>query len=300
MDKLKTLCFGEILFDRIDGDYHFGGAPVNVAIHLARLGARSSILSAVSRDELGLKALSVLEKEGVVTNFLHTDSSKPTGTVDAVIRDGMPFYDIKENVAWDSIQIANKAAIENHQWDLLYCGTLAQRTEENRNTLKYLMENLCYRQLFFDVNLRQHYFSREIIEETLAYTTILKLSVQEQPVLSRLLFEKELDDISFFAELIALYPLELMILTRGAEGSDFYFQAIPDEVFSCKTGSVDVVDTVGAGDSFSGTFLYFFLNGDRLYKAAEKASLMADYIVSHSGALPVLDSRIKRELGLLA
>ena len=175
---------------------------------------------------------------------------------------------------------------------------LPQRSEQSRATLSRLLQDLSYDHLFFDVNLRQSYYSAPVIGDTLKYTSILKLSDEELPLLSTMLMGEEQEGPQFFQELIGGYPLEMMILTRGAKGADFYFRSLPDEVYSVDAGQVPVVDTVGAGDSFSAAFLFYFLSGDRLYKAAEKAGLLADYVVSRTGALPEMNREIRTRLGL--
>jgi len=298
MGELKTLCFGEILFDRIEGKDYFGGAPANVAVHLARLGARSYMVSSLGKDHLGDRAREILAGEGVRTDYVGTDGIRPTGRVEVTLREGIPDYRILEDGAWDFIPHECARSLSGQHWDLLYCGSLSQRSAVSRETLALLLETLAYDHLFFDVNLRQSFFSREIIEGTMGYTSILKLSNGELPLLGRLLFGEEVGARTFFSRLTERYDVELMILTRGPEGADFHFRSLPEEVYSIGTGGSPAVDTVGAGDSFSAAFLYFFLTGDRLYRAAEKASLMADFVVSRSGALPPLEGNILKALGL--
>ena len=170
---MKTLSFGEILFDRIDGKDHFGGAPVNVAVHLARLGAESYMLSALGDDQPGSEAEKILNRENLKTDFLQTGSSRPTGLVEVTVQEGIPSYDIKEGAAWDYIELSQEQLkkLKSIKLDLMYCGSLAQRTDSNRQLLHELLPTLHYRHLFFDVNLRQEYYSEDVIRQTIIYTT---------------------------------------------------------------------------------------------------------------------------------
>jgi fructokinase len=297
---MKTLSFGEILFDRIEGKDHFGGAPVNVAVHLARLGANSYMLSALGKDAPGKEAQRILEKENVLPDFIQFDSPHPTGLVEVEVKDGIPSYDIKEGAAWDTIELT-ESQIEKltlERWDLIYCGSLAQRTEANRKFLADLLPKLSFRHLFFDVNLRQEYFSEQVIRDTMAYTTLLKLNDEELPIIGKLLFGKELSGEDFFREASKNYALEMLLLTCGAKGAELYHKETGRKALEVPSEKVKVEDTVGAGDSFSGAFLYFFLKGDSLEQAGWKAARMADYVVGRSGALPPLDDTIRGKLGI--
>ncbi len=297
---MKTLSFGEILFDRIDGTDHFGGAPVNVAVHLARLGAESYMLSALGDDEPGAEAERILKRENLKTDFLQTGSSHPTGLVEVTVHEGIPAYDIKEGAAWDCIELSREQLekLKSLELDLMYCGSLAQRTESNRKLLHELLPSLHYRHLFFDVNLRQEYYSEDVIRETIVYTTLLKLNDEELPVISKLLFGTELSGREFFEKASKEYKLEMLVLTLGPSGAEIYHADTGGTALPVPTDKVKVVDTVGAGDSFSGAFLYFYLTGDSLEKAGWKAARLADYVVSHAGALPVMDETIRGTLGI--
>ena len=297
---MKTLSFGEILFDRIEGKDHFGGAPVNVAVHLSRLGAESYMLSALGRDDPGKEAYKILQSENIKCDYIQLNSAHPTGLVEVLVEKGIPSYDIKEGAAWDCIELTEKQMekLTEDQWDLVYCGSLAQRTASNRDLLHDLLPDLSYRHLFFDVNLRQEYFSEQIIRDTIAYTTILKLNDEELPIIANLLFGEELSGEAFFERASKEYALEMLVLTLGAKGGEIYHKDTGGKALAVPSEKVKVADTVGAGDSFSGSFLYFFLKGDPLEKAGWKAARMADFVVSHSGALPPLNDEIRGKLGI--
>lgn len=291
---MKTLSFGEILFDRIDGEDYFGGAPANVSVYLSRLGAESYMLSALGQDVLGNEASEFLASEKIKSDYIFSSPHHPTGIVEVQVSNGIPSYDIREGSAWDCITPDDESLrkMMAMHWDLLYCGTLAQRTESNRRLLHTVLESGNYKELFFDVNIRQNYYSKEIIENTLKYTTILKLNDEELPLVSKMIFGSELSAGDFFDRVSEVNPLQLLVLTCGPDGAELYSTKTGGKALKIPSSKVFVIDTVGAGDSFSGTFLSFYLRGDSLEKAGKKASLVADFVVSHSGATPKLDERL--------
>ncbi|MDC7235545.1 MAG: carbohydrate kinase [Spirochaetales bacterium] len=295
---MKTLSFGEILFDRIDGKDYFGGAPANVAVHLSRFGAESYMLSALGQDVLGNDASEILAAEKIKSDFIYSSPHHPTGVVEVHVTNGIPSYDIREGSAWDCITPDDESLRKmiSTEWDLVYCGTLAQRTESNRRLLQTVLENGRYRELFFDVNIRQNYYSSEIIANTLKYTTILKLNDEELPLVSKLIYGHEMEAREFFAKASEDYPLTLLLLTCGPDGAELYHEKTKGKALHIPSGKVFVIDTVGAGDSFSGTFLSCYMKGDSLEKAGRKASRVADFVVSHSGATPELDDEILKAL----
>ena len=292
---MKTLSFGEILFDRIEGEHFFGGAPANVAVHLSRFGADSYILSALGDDVPGDEARELLKAEGVRLNYVSRTAAAPTGIIEVQVIEGVRCYDIREGAAWDAISPESLTELLQENWDLIYCGTLAQRSENNRALLMQILEEGTYKQLFFDVNMRQNYYSASIIRDTLEHSTILKLNDEELPLVSRMIFGEVLKEKDFSARISAEYPVELLILTMGSRGARLYHKST-NKPFSVPCGDVNVIDTVGAGDSFSGTFLSCFLKGESLEEAARKAALVADYVVSRTGATPRLSPELEAEL----
>lgn len=296
---MRILCFGELLFDHIEKTYYLGGAPVNFAGHSARLGAQAYLLSARGADPLGERAERELKENSILTDYISC-GNEPTGVVEVTLTDGIPSYDIAF-AAWDHISLDThqSESLLSQQYDLLYIGSLAQRSRENRLFLSKLFEQATYRHVFFDVNLRQEFYSREVILSSLARTTIIKLNDEELPVISRMLFERELGQQQFFIALKELFPqVEIMLLTCGKEGA-WFTDGTTSGMQS--PGQVQVADTVGAGDSFSAGFVSALLRGKGLEESVSFASMLADYVVSHKGALPEYDSdlteRIRSALG---
>jgi fructokinase len=171
MENMKPVIagFGEILWDLLPSGKQLGGAPANFAYHAGILGAEAYPVSSVGEDENGREIISVLNRQGISPEFISTDPLHPTGTVTVNLdADGVPTYIIHENVAWDHIPFKEHISRLASRLDAVCYGMLAQRCELSRNTLRHLLESLTPRCLkIFDINLRQHYYSPQIITETL-------------------------------------------------------------------------------------------------------------------------------------
>jgi fructokinase len=136
---MKSLAFGEILCDIIDGNAYIGGAPFNLAAHMSKMGMESFIISSLGKDKLGIEACEILDNVDIHKNYVSVLDSHPTGTVDVVLDEaGIPDYVINENTAWDNIELSKDAInkIFSEKWDIFCFGTLAQRTENNKNLLR--------------------------------------------------------------------------------------------------------------------------------------------------------------------
>ncbi len=282
---MRVLSFGEILWDVIGEDAHIGGAPLNFAGHLARLGAESWMASALGRDELGRKARAFLKETGV-RDELVGESDVPTGRVLVTLTDGIPRYDILEGVAWDSIEpdgeALERAAAE--PWDCLYFGSLAQRTEENRRALTRLRDRVEARQVFLDVNLRPPFTDPAVLAASVELATVLKLNDEELPVIADILGLPAGAEDDRARRVRERLDLDVLVLTRGKEGARLYGrQETADAPPDLKAKAVD---TVGAGDSFSAGFVYaWHVTGD-LARSGRFAAALADFVVTRSGALP--------------
>ncbi|MBN2659580.1 MAG: carbohydrate kinase [Spirochaetales bacterium] len=293
---IKVLAFGEVLWDIIEGSYHIGGAPFNFAGHMAKLGADSYLISAVGRDELGEKAITRIQSQKIDTTLVVKNDS-PTGTVQVSLSEGIPSYNIVPGSAWDSIGLNGEAQdiLKDIEWDVLYLGSLAQRSERSRKTARWLMENVKSRHVFFDVNLRQEWYSRDVIEETMKHTSILKVNDEEVPVISRLLFGKEMPEDQLAREILETYGVSIIIVTLGGEGALFFDK---HREYKLKPEPAEVVDTVGAGDSFSGAFVYSYLNTNDIDRAGRLALDVASFVVSSEGALPEYSEELKKKISL--
>lgn len=283
---IRALAFGEILWDIIDGVPHIGGAPFNLAAHMAALGGSPSLVSAVGNDELGRQALKRAGELGIDTSLIRTDPALPTGTVVVELDEaGKPEYDIVEPVAWDAVSPGKPSlsTVSEGTWDLFIFGTLAQRSEANRRALAELVRVSAAKERFFDVNLRLDYFSADIVRDSLAITTILKLNDEEVPVISRLLWNEETDEKVFCGRIMDDYPVATICVTRGKEGSSLYRNG---KRYDEPVVPVEVKDTVGAGDSFSAAFLTALLKGEAPGDALRFASRLSSFVAGSSGAVP--------------
>ena len=294
---MKVLSFGEILFDIIDGEKHIGGAPFNVAAHLSKLGAQSYILTGVGNDKNGQKALESTHDLGIKTDFISTTENYPTGIVTVELKDGMPSYTIHENTAWDNISLCDSGLdrLTSESWDLLAFGTLAQRTKENRNLLDLIRTKGHFKAVFYDVNLRQHFFKPEWILSSFEDSTIVKINDEEAVFLANLLYNREMKEEEFADMIMGEFDLDIVCITFGAGGAGIMTEEGWSRVFGEK---VSVIDTVGAGDSFSAEFLHSLYSGYSPVEAAERGCVMGAYVTSSAGAVPGYSDELKEKLSI--
>ena len=248
---MKALCFGEILWD-VDGETRtLGGAPFNVAGHIRRLGGESAVVSAVGDDELGRMTLEAIDRLGVDRSLVRI-SEYGTGVAEVTLADGIPSYAFNEPCAWDDLRLSDNdmKRLGRDHFDAVIYGTLASRSPVSRETLFRLLDGIDASEFFFDVNIRLSFYSDEIIREGLRRATILKMNDDEVPIVASAIGVPA-DDI--LPSLFSLPRLRRVLITRGRHGSDCYER---DASFHAGTGSVKVVDTVGAGDSLSSAFLF--------------------------------------------
>lgn len=272
---------GELLWDMLPSGKRAGGAPINFVYHATQLGADGYAVSAVGRDALGDEILSELEKSGI--KYRITRNDYPTGYVKVVLHDGIPSYDIVEGVAWDHLTASPEAVELVKTADAVCYGTLALRHAESRAAVETLLSAAPQRALrFFDVNLRQNYYSRELIEELLGKANIFKINDDEIVVLKDLFgLTGEPDDVC--RAFIDRFGLKYMIFTAGEKFSAIYTETRKSYL---PTPKVAVADTVGAGDSFSGAFVYNILTGKSLEEAHKAAVDTAAFVSTKSGAWP--------------
>ncbi len=278
----KVVGIGEILWDMLPQGKQLGGAPANFAYHVCRLGGNGWAVSAISDDPLGNEINEILS-----TKNLHTalaEVSAPTGTVQVTLdAAGVPSYDITENVAWDMIPFTPALEEMAKETEAVCFGTLAQRSEISRNTIMKFISCMPADSLkVYDINLRQNYYSEEIIRKSLEVSDILKINDEELETVSALLgLEGTLTERC--RTLVDMFNLRLVILTKGAEGSDV---VTSDAVHTIVPEKITVVDTVGAGDAFTAAFVISYLRGDSVENAHKKAGEVSSYVCTKSGAMP--------------
>ena len=280
--KKVIVGIGEILWDMLPAGKALGGAPANFAYHALRLGEEGWAVSAVGDDPLGAEIMEIVAEKRL--NHLIAVTDQPTGTVRVSLdAKGVPSYNITEDVAWDNIPFTPEMEALAVRADAVCFGSLVQRMASRDSVLRFLRATRPEALRVFDINLRQHYYSREVIDESLKLADILKINDEEIRIVADM-FGLGDDDTAACRALIARYGLQLVILTKGADGSEVITE---DESFPQKAGKVKVVDTVGAGDSFTAAFVVAYLRGLSLSDAQRLANETAAYVCSCKGAMPL-------------
>lgn len=288
--SFKIVGIGEVLWDLLPGGKQLGGAPANFAYHAHGLGAAASVVSRVGKDALGQELLGRLSQLGLGTDTVEEDPALPTGTVTVELgADGQPHYTIHENVAWD--YIAGEAAAQKAAAvaDAVCFGSLAQRSEVSRRSIRALVGAAPAKSLrIFDMNLRQSYYSRELIEESLALANVLKANDTELATVAEmfdLAHGERLGERAWMVELAGHFDLRTVVCTRGEKGSLIYSHGHWSESPGQR---VKVVDTVGAGDSFTAALALGLLAGWQLEEIQRRAADVAAYVCTQAGATPEL------------
>lgn len=281
MEKKTVLGVGEFLWDITPSGKRAGGAPVNFAYHATCDEVEGWAVSAVGRDELGRELLATARENGI--HLLVAEVDSPTGTVDVLLRDGQPEYHINENVAWDYIPLTDELLRKARSASAITFGTLAQRAPVSRATTQALLRAvLDSAWKVYDINLRQNFWSRALIEESLRLANAFKINNDEMDLLRGLFDCADMGYDETAAKFIKDYGLRMLVLTAGEHYSAIY---TPDgKVSEIPTPKVKVEDAIGAGDAFTGTLISELLRGRDLVQAHGKAVETAAYVCTKSGA----------------
>ena len=330
---MKLTVFGEILWDVFDQEKKIGGAPFNFAAHAVRQGADVRLISAVGQDELGDEALRACKKLNVPTDAIARLANYPTGKCQVTLKDGMPFYDLSGDYAYDHIPLpedtlpedlfpADTLPVNEHkshnlqaqkslaaeESSAIYFGTLAQRGKESRETLQSILSKKdLVDEVFFDINIRQHYYDDALIDESIRAATILKVSREEIGVLADAKKPEEdpakADGASqksnlqknskrpsnlntICKRLLEKYDnLKMVLVTMDSDGAFVYERG--GKITKSKRPSCEVVSTVGAGDAFSAAFLVSYLNGHKISDCLRRAIALASQVCEHVEAVPL-------------
>ncbi len=286
---------GEALWDLLPDGRKIGGAPANFAYHISQFGFPSKMVSAIGDDELGAELLSKFDENGL--NYVIDKVDFPTGTVHVELDpNGVPMYEIKSGVAWDNIPFTPELEELAKSTHVACFGSLAQRSAVTRETIYKFLNAMpsegegepIYK--IFDVNLRQGYYTRKTITDSMEACNILKINDEELVAISRMFGYPGIDLQDKCWILLAKYKLEILILTCGVNGSYVF---TPGNVSFVATPKVKVADTVGAGDSFNATFIASILKGDNVKDAHRKAVNVSAYVCTQHGAMPVIPEEYK-------
>ena len=277
---------GEVLWDVLPEGKKLGGAPANFAYHVSQFGLNSRVVSAIGNDKLGAEIerdFSEKGLEGIIEKVAY-----PTGTVQVTLDSaGIPLYEIKEGVAWDNIPFTTALKeLAQHTCAVSY-GSLAQRNIVSRETIHAFLDAMPKEGAYkiFDINLRQNFYTKDIICESLERCNVLKINDEELVAVSRLFGYPGIDLQDKCWILLAKYDLKMLILTCGVNGSYVF---TPGHVSFVETPKVAVADTVGAGDSFTAAFVSAVLRGLSVSEAHKLAVNVSAYVCTQNGAMPIL------------
>lgn len=295
---------GEALFDCLPEGRKLGGAPANFAFHVSQFGLNGCAVSAIGNDELGREMIEIFTNVGL--RYILPRVAYPTGTVMVTFpQPGIPAYDISLGAAWDNIPYTEEIAALAPDTEAVCFGSLAQRNGTSRATIQAFLDAMPKDALrVFDINLRQEWYTKEVIEQSLNRCNVLKINDEEldkvTPMLldryadrkgDKLIAEDEALATKVCREIIEKYNLRMLILTCGATGS-YVFTA--DKVSKQSTPKVVVADTVGAGDSFTATFVAQLLLGKTIEEAHKKAVEVSAFVCTQHGAMPILPDEMKK------
>lgn len=289
---------GELLWDVLPEGPRLGGAPANFTVMAGRLGNHAVILSRIGRDDLGRKAVELLDPLPADTSHLQVDLARETGRVTVALKEGQPEYIIHQPAAWDSLELSDDWVQMAERSDAICFGSLAQRCVESRQTIQTLAAQTsaaCVR--VFDVNLRAPYYSGEVVQESLELATVVKMNDAEMPLVLALLGLPEEDDpapttLRLGAQrLLAEFPtLQMVAVTRGGHGSILLTR---DEWHEHPGIPIKVADTIGAGDAFTAAMTHYMLRGASLEILNEAGNRWGGWVASQSGAMPVLHEEVR-------
>ncbi len=274
---------GELLWDVFPDQKKMGGAPANFAYHVAQLGIDSFVISAVGKDELGDELLDILDQAGL--NYDVQSTKYPTGTVQVTLSGkGIPQYEICEPVAWDFIQMKPEWETLARNASAVCFGSLAQREGVSKETIcrfVSLVPESAYK--VFDINLRQHFYSAQLIKDSLNLCNVFKVNDEELEMIAEM-FGLSGNQDEICRTLINDYNLKLLVLTCGTNGS--YLYAANQQTSFKETPLVEVADTVGAGDSFTAAIVVGLLKGKSLEETHTMAVKLSAFVCTSNGAMP--------------
>jgi fructokinase len=292
---MKILSFGELLFDEKPEGKFLGGAPLNFALNLAKLGLESYLLSRVGEDDLGRRALAEISASPLLSTYIQHDATLPTGLVQVEMQGDEAKYAIRRNQAYDAINYKEfKDHAKNAEFKLFYFGSLSQRNAINRKCLATIFLKHSFEEVFFDCNLRAPFYDAQILDESLKRSTIFKVNHLELEEIYPLLFGNSASFEKTLSDLKARYDLKLIIVTAGSKGCYVYEGGAVHFYGSTK---INFVDSIGAGDAFSAGFVFEYLKSQNIDKAAIAGNLLGAYVAASAGANPKFSETLLSKIG---
>ena len=282
----SIVSIGEILFDVYDNDKKIGGAPFNFIYHVIKLTGHGSFISRVGNDENGREILDFFQKKKIHNEFIQIDENHPTGKATANLNESkVPDWVIEKDCAYDFIKKQKNIDYLVTQSDCLYFGTLAQRNNVSRESIQSLFNKDV--KFFCDLNIRQKFYTKEIIELSLKTADVLKINEDELILLDKLFLSDEYSLEKSALELKDLFNIDMLCVTQG-EGGSYLFRK--NVINYCKASVGKPVDTVGAGDAYAAILCIGYLNNLGLAELNKTANDFAGEIIMITGALPAKDS----------
>ena len=291
MEKRYVIGLGEALWDVLPEGKKLGGAPANFAYHAGQfLGqANTMAISALGEDKLAEETIAALEEHGL--QYTMPRVPYPTGTVQVQLDEqGIPTYDIRENVAWDNIPFTPEIEEIARNCRAVCFGSLAQRNVVSRENIHRFLDATpedCVK--IFDINLRQNFYTKEVIQESMRRCNILKINDEELVIIGRMFGYPGLDIENKCWLILGKYDLDMLVLTCGTNGSYVF---TPGQMSFQETPKVEVADTVGAGDSFTGSFCAAILNGKHVTEAHQLAVKVSAFVCTQNGAMPTIPASL--------
>jgi fructokinase len=291
-----ALLYGLILFDIIEGEKYIGGPAINIALHMACHGHESTLVSCVGGDELGQISKDILRQNGISSDFVVTDTKYETGWVNVFLDDnGNPSFEIIKPVAYDFIALTDQQLenLSQNEFEIFYFGTVVQRGSVSAETLKQLIKQTKFKEVFFDINLRPGHYTKEVVDFSLSKTNIFKLNEEELNLIGDLFGVKEKDESKLINWVFEAYPdIKTILLTRGKNGATVFTPEVRKDIEGIH---VEVKDTVGSGDAFSAGFIMDYVKSGDIFAAAQKGNELGAYVATKSGAVPEINDENFRQ-----
>ena len=294
----RVLAIGEVLWDLIRGQEHIGGAPFNLAAHMARMGCEASVLTRIGTDSRGEAAIGEMRRLGVETALVQIDSQHPTGWAKVELTvDGVPTFSFPDDPAYNFIEADDQTLgrLAEAQLDAICFGTLQQKGSRTRDSLMRVLRSVPARHVLYDVNIRLDFYPQDILRQSLGVSAVVKLNADEAPLVAQRLYGDILSEAELAKRLAGDFPVRVLCVTKGADGCTVYSGAMARD-YACEP--VCVADTVGAGDAFSAAFLEHYCRTGDPFASAQRGNLLGAYVASRPGAVPEYDAHIRQSLSI--
>ncbi len=283
---------GEILFDIFDKEAKIGGAPFNFIYHIIKLTGEGNFIGRIGNDNLGNEVVEIFKLNKISTDYLQIDNVHPTGLAKPELNnEKIPVWNIETDTAYDYIELNKEVEkLIDEKTNCICFGTLAQREEKSRKTIQSLFNKRT--KYFYDLNIRQNFYSKEIIEFSLRTADVVKFNLDELAIIKELFLESQKvllnqDEIAEF--LIKKFNIDLLCITMGKKGAVLYKEN-DSCYYQTDINQTYIVDTVGAGDAYSAILCIGYLKNWDIRKINKLASEFSSEIIKVQGALPPDDS----------